>query len=86
MPRAMLAALVSTQLAQTVVAGGWSPTVLAASAASLGVLVAVVQTPGLSQFFGRQRLAQVAESRETSRAKHGEHARGQSAGMQGAVA
>lgn len=54
-----LAALVSTQLAQTVVAGGWSPTVLAASAGSLAVLVGVVQTPGLSQFFGCRPLGPV---------------------------
>jgi cation-transporting P-type ATPase I len=54
-----LAALVGTQLAQTVVAGGTSPTVLAASAVSAGVLVAVVQTPGLSGFFGCRPLGPV---------------------------
>ncbi|MFU8875289.1 HAD-IC family P-type ATPase [Micromonospora sp. SL4-19] len=47
-----LASLVGTQLGQTVLAGGTSPTVLASTAASVGVLVGVVQTPGLSQFFG----------------------------------
>ncbi|MCI4063422.1 HAD-IC family P-type ATPase [Micromonospora sp. R77] len=47
-----LASLVGTQLGQTVLAGGTSPTVLASTAASVGVLVAVVQTPGVSQFFG----------------------------------
>ncbi|KXK61839.1 haloacid dehalogenase [Micromonospora rosaria] len=47
-----LAALVGTQLGQTVLAGGTSPGVLLSTAASVGVLVAVVQTPGLSQFFG----------------------------------
>ncbi|SBT53366.1 HAD-IC family P-type ATPase [Micromonospora narathiwatensis] len=47
-----LASLVGTQLGQTVLAGGTSPTVLASTAASIGVLVGVVQTPGLSQFFG----------------------------------
>ncbi|NES15954.1 MULTISPECIES: HAD-IC family P-type ATPase [unclassified Micromonospora] len=47
-----LASLVGTQLGQTVLAGGTSPTVLASTAASIGVLVAVVQTPGVSQFFG----------------------------------
>lgn len=47
-----LASLVGTQLGQTVLAGGTSPMVLASTAASAGVLVAVVQTPGLSQFFG----------------------------------
>ncbi|MFI6265825.1 HAD-IC family P-type ATPase [Micromonospora sp. NPDC051006] len=47
-----LVSLVGTQLGQTVLAGGTSPAVLASTAASLGVLGAVVQTPGLSQFFG----------------------------------
>ncbi|MFG1778828.1 HAD-IC family P-type ATPase [Micromonospora sp. NPDC049048] len=47
-----LVSLVGTQLGQTVLAGGTSPAVLASTAASAGVLVAVVQTPGLSQFFG----------------------------------
>ncbi|MDO3705515.1 cation-translocating P-type ATPase [Micromonospora sp. C28SCA-DRY-2] len=47
-----LVSLVGTQLGQTVLAGGTSPAVLASTAASLGVLVAVVQTPGVSQFFG----------------------------------
>ncbi|MFI7606896.1 HAD-IC family P-type ATPase [Micromonospora sp. NPDC049366] len=47
-----LVSLVGTQLGQTVLAGGTSPTVLASTVASLGVLGAVVQTPGLSQFFG----------------------------------
>ncbi|MEU5908562.1 HAD-IC family P-type ATPase [Micromonospora sp. NPDC047467] len=47
-----LVSLVGTQLGQTILAGGTSPAVLASTAASLGVLVVVVQTPGLSQFFG----------------------------------
>jgi len=47
-----LVALVSTQLGQTAVVGGRSPLVLGASAASLAVLAAIVQTPGVSQFFG----------------------------------
>ncbi|MEH1099434.1 HAD-IC family P-type ATPase [Micromonospora sp. CPCC 205561] len=47
-----LVSLVGTQLGQTVLAGGTSPAVLGSTAASLGVLVAVVQTPGVSQFFG----------------------------------
>ncbi|WP_406077832.1 HAD-IC family P-type ATPase [Micromonospora sp. NBC_00858] len=47
-----LVSLVGTQLGQTVLAGGTSPAVLASTAASLGALVVVVQTPGLSQFFG----------------------------------
>ncbi|PZG22895.1 haloacid dehalogenase, partial [Micromonospora craterilacus] len=47
-----LVSLVGTQLGQTVLAGGTSPSVLASTAASIGVLAAVVQTPGVSQFFG----------------------------------
>ncbi|SCL58211.1 cation-translocating P-type ATPase [Micromonospora peucetia] len=47
-----LVSLVGTQLGQTVLAGGTSPAVLASTAASVGVLAAVVQTPGVSQFFG----------------------------------
>ncbi|MEV5763265.1 cation-translocating P-type ATPase [Micromonospora sp. NPDC052213] len=47
-----LVSLVGTQLGQTVLAGGTSPAVLASTAVSLGALAAVVQTPGVSQFFG----------------------------------
>src|SRR3712207_8342560 len=47
-----LAALIATQLGQTAWAGRRSPLVLATAAGSLAVLVAVVQTPGLSRFFG----------------------------------
>jgi cation-transporting P-type ATPase I len=47
-----LAALVGTELGQTLLVGGRSPTVAAASLVSTGILVAVVQTPGVSQFFG----------------------------------
>ncbi|MFG2061830.1 HAD-IC family P-type ATPase [Micromonospora sp. NPDC048871] len=47
-----LVSLVGTQLGQTVLAGGTSPTVLASTAVSFGALAAVVQTPGVSQFFG----------------------------------
>jgi cation-transporting P-type ATPase I len=47
-----LAALIGAELGQTLLVGGRSPAVAAASLASLGVLVAVVQTPGVSQFFG----------------------------------
>jgi cation-transporting ATPase I len=47
-----LVALVGTQLAQTIVAGGTSPVVLAATGVSVGALVVAVQTPGVSQFFG----------------------------------
>jgi cation-transporting ATPase I len=47
-----LAALITTQLGQTAWTGRRSPLVLATTAGSLAVLVAVVQTPGLSRFFG----------------------------------
>lgn len=56
-----LAALVGTQLGQTVVAGGTrSPLVIGASVVSAGALVAVVQTPGVSQFFGCVPLGPIA--------------------------
>jgi cation-transporting ATPase I len=47
-----LVGLVGTQLGQTAVVGGTSPLVLASTAVSAGVLVAIVQTPVVSQFFG----------------------------------
>jgi cation-transporting ATPase I len=47
-----LAALIATQLGQTAWSGRRSPLVLATAAGSLAVLFAVVQTPGLSRFFG----------------------------------
>jgi cation-transporting P-type ATPase I len=48
-----LVALVGTQLGQTVLAGGWrEPLVLATGLGSAAALAAVVQTPGLSHFFG----------------------------------
>jgi len=46
-----LATLVGTQLGQTLAVGGRSPLVLASMLASAGGLVAVIGTPGLSQFF-----------------------------------
>jgi hypothetical protein len=57
-----LAALVGTQLAQTLVAGGRDPTVLAAALGSAAVLAAVIQTPGVSQFFGCTPLGPVGWS------------------------
>jgi cation-transporting ATPase I len=47
-----LAALIGTQLGQTAWSGRRSPLVLVTAAGSLAVLFAVVQTPGMSQFFG----------------------------------
>ncbi|MEU0272316.1 HAD-IC family P-type ATPase [Streptomyces sp. NPDC006307] len=47
-----LAAVVGTQLAQTLLTGGLDRNVLAASLGSAAVLAAVIQTPGVSQFFG----------------------------------
>jgi calcium-translocating P-type ATPase len=47
-----LLALVGTQLGQTLLAGGRSPSVLAAGAGSLAALLAAVETPGVSGFFG----------------------------------
>jgi calcium-translocating P-type ATPase len=47
-----LAAVVGTQLAQTLATGGLDRNVLAASLGSAAVLAAVIQTPGVSQFFG----------------------------------
>lgn len=47
-----LVALVGTQLGQTLVVGGRSPLVIGTVAGSAAALAAVVQVPGLSQFFG----------------------------------
>lgn len=47
-----LASLVGTQLGQTLSVGGTNPAILAAGVGSVAVLVTVVQTPGLSWFFG----------------------------------
>jgi cation-transporting P-type ATPase I len=57
-----LAALVGTQLAQTLAAGGRDRTVLAAGLGSAALLAAVIQTPGLSQFFGCTPLGPVGWS------------------------
>jgi cation-transporting ATPase I len=51
-----LAALIATQLGQTAWMGRRSPLVLVTAAGSLAVLAVVVQTPGLSGFFGCQPL------------------------------
>jgi magnesium-transporting ATPase (P-type) len=47
-----LAALVGSQLGQTLATGGPSPAVLASSLGSAAALAAIIQTPGVSQFFG----------------------------------
>jgi len=57
-----LAALVGTQLGQTLLLGGRSPAVIAASLGSAAMLAAVVQTPGVSQFFGCTPLGPVGWS------------------------
>ncbi|MFJ8077095.1 HAD-IC family P-type ATPase [Streptomyces sp. NPDC096176] len=55
-----LAAVVGTQLAQTLTAGGTDRNVLVAGLGSAAVLVAIIQTPGISQFFGCTPLGPVA--------------------------
>jgi cation-transporting ATPase I len=47
-----LAALVGAQLGQTLVAGAHSPLVVASNIVSTAALVAVVETPVVSRFFG----------------------------------
>jgi hypothetical protein len=47
-----LVALIGSQLGQTVLGGGLSPSVVLSSVGAAAVLVAVVQTPGVSRFFG----------------------------------
>ncbi|MDG3010401.1 cation-translocating P-type ATPase [Rhodococcus sp. D2-41] len=55
-----LAALVGTQLAQTLRGRTHSPLVVATAAGSIAVLVGIIQTPGVSQFFGCTPLGPVA--------------------------
>jgi cation-transporting P-type ATPase I len=55
-----LTALVSTQLAQTLLTRRHSPLVVATALGSAAVLVAIVQTPGVSHFFGCTPLGPVA--------------------------
>ncbi|WUH89481.1 cation-translocating P-type ATPase [Streptomyces sp. NBC_00433] len=57
-----LAALVGTQLGQTLLVGGRSPAVLCSVLSSAIALAAVIQTPGVSQFFGCVPLGPVAWS------------------------
>jgi cation-transporting ATPase I len=55
-----LTALVGAQLAQTLAARRHSPLVLATAAGSAAALVGIVQTPGVSHFFGCTPLGPVA--------------------------
>jgi magnesium-transporting ATPase (P-type) len=55
-----LASVVGTQLAQTLLTGGLDRNVLAAGVGSAAALVGVIQTPGVSQFFGCTPLGPVA--------------------------
>jgi cation-transporting ATPase I len=55
-----LTALVTTQLAQTLLTRRRSPLVVATALGSAGVLVGIVQTPVISQFFGCTPLGPVA--------------------------
>ncbi len=57
-----LVALVGTQLGQTLTSGGSHPTVVAAAVGSALVLAGIVQTPGVSQFFGCTPLDPIAWS------------------------
>jgi magnesium-transporting ATPase (P-type) len=54
-----LAALVGTQLGQTLATGGLNRGVLAASLGSAAVLAGTIQTPGLSGFFGCRPLGPI---------------------------
>ncbi|MCC5475771.1 cation-translocating P-type ATPase [Streptomyces barringtoniae] len=56
---AALAAVVGTQLAQTLTSGGADRQVLAATIGSAAVLVGIIQTPGISRFFGSTPLGPV---------------------------
>ena len=55
-----LAALVGTQLGQTLTSGGFSRPVVLTSVASAGVLALLIQTPGVSHFFGCRPLGPIA--------------------------
>ncbi len=62
-----LAALVGTQLGQTLVAGGWRrPSTLLTVAGSAGVFFATVQTPVVSRFFGSRPLGPLGWSQAVS--------------------
>ncbi len=54
-----LLTLVGSQLGQTLLLGGRDPMVLAAALGSAALLLAVVETPGISQFFGSTPLGPI---------------------------
>ncbi len=54
-----LLSLVGTQLGQTLLSGGFSRPVVLTSVVSVGMLAAIVQTPGVSHFFGCRPLGPV---------------------------
>jgi hypothetical protein len=54
-----LVSIVGSQLGQTLVAGWRNPLVVGSSVASAAALAGVVQTPGLSHFFGCRPLGPV---------------------------
>jgi magnesium-transporting ATPase (P-type) len=55
-----LLALVGTQLGQTLTSGGFSKPVVVTSLLSAGVLSLIVQTPGVSHFFGCRPLGPIS--------------------------
>lgn len=57
-----LVALVGSQLGQTIAVGGHDPLVLLAGLGSAALLAGIVQTPGVSQFFGCTPLGPLAWS------------------------
>jgi cation-transporting ATPase I len=63
-----LVALVGTQLSQTALLGGTSPVVLGSTVVSAATLVGIVQTPGVSHFFGCTPLGPVGWSIATGAA------------------
>ena len=54
-----LLTLVGSQLGQSLAIGGRDPTVLAAGLGSAGLLLALVEIPGVSQFFGSRPLGPI---------------------------
>ncbi len=71
-----LVSLVGTQLGQTLTSGGMHPSVLLASVGSTVALVAIVQTPGVSQFFGCTPLDPLAWATAGRRGGDSHRARG----------